>query len=372
MSRKITALCLIFFCFTLKAYADQAQEKLRKVQDELKQKRLALEETKEKERETLGRLVVITKELDSAKTRLNLTDKKIVKNSKEIEQLSLELKQDEDVLGHNRQKFSRHLNEAYKSSGINYLEVVLSSASMSDFLNRLYYFGKIMEQDAGLIEQLAETMARNKKRKNDLNIATRQAKDLRKQVAAEKETIHNKVLEKQAIYETLKQRRIRYEQEVTELERNSKELEQVIQRELAERARKGQKAPRGSGQLAWPLSGRITSVFGWRRHPIWGSRNWHTGIDIAAPYGRPIAAADSGEVILSKWWKGYGKAVVIDHGRGVSTVYGHMSRIYVKYGDQIRKGQIIGLVGSTGYSTGPHLHFEVRINGKPVDPNKYL
>ena len=98
----------------------------------------------------------------------------------------------------------------------------------------------------------------------------------------------------------------------------------------------------------------------------------HTGIDIAAPYGKPIAGADSGEVIYSGWWDGYGKAVVIDHGRGYTTVYGHMSRIYMQTGQKVEKNQVIGLVGSTGFSTGPHLHFEIRYNGKPVDPLAYL
>ena len=98
----------------------------------------------------------------------------------------------------------------------------------------------------------------------------------------------------------------------------------------------------------------------------------HTGLDIANKHGTPIRAADAGEVIFSGWWDGYGKAIVIDHGRRTTTVYGHMSRIYKKVGAIVAKGQTIGLVGSTGYSTGPHLHFEVRKNGKPVNPIKFL
>ena len=105
---------------------------------------------------------------------------------------------------------------------------------------------------------------------------------------------------------------------------------------------------------------------------MWGGISLHTGIDIAAPYGKPISCADSGEVIYSGWWDGYGKAVVIDHGRGYTTVYGHMSRIYAQVGQTVTKGETIGLVGSTGFSTGPHLHFEIRVNGKPVDPMPYL
>ena len=128
----------------------------------------------------------------------------------------------------------------------------------------------------------------------------------------------------------------------------------------------------GTGQMVWPLRGRLTSRFGYRRHPFWGGRHFHTGIDIAKKYGSAGKAADAGEVIFSGWWDGYGKAIVVDHGRRTTTVYAHLSRIYKQVGAVVAKGQIIGLVGSTGYSTGPHLHFEVRKNGKPVNPMGFL
>jgi murein DD-endopeptidase MepM/ murein hydrolase activator NlpD len=141
----------------------------------------------------------------------------------------------------------------------------------------------------------------------------------------------------------------------------------MIQKKMAERSRAGLVA-HGSGVFIWPLQGRITSPYGARRRR--GSR--HTGVDIATTYGTPIWAADAGEVIFAGWWDGYGKAVVIDHGKGIATVYGHMSRLYPSVGATVAKGQTIGLEGSTGYSTGPHLHFEVRRNGKPVNPMPYL
>jgi murein DD-endopeptidase MepM/ murein hydrolase activator NlpD len=117
----------------------------------------------------------------------------------------------------------------------------------------------------------------------------------------------------------------------------------------------------------------FTSVFGYRRNPFNRRRgSYHTGIDIAAPYGTQVQSADGGEVIFTGWWDGYGKAVVIDHGKGFSTVYGHNSRIFVQVGQKVAQGQVIAAEGSTGYSTGPHVHFEIRVNGKPVDPAPYL
>jgi murein DD-endopeptidase MepM/ murein hydrolase activator NlpD len=125
-------------------------------------------------------------------------------------------------------------------------------------------------------------------------------------------------------------------------------------------------------RLQWPVNGPITSPFGWRVHPIFGTKKMHTGIDIGVAYGTPIKAAAGGTVILAQKYGGYGNATAIDHGGGLSTLYGHQSKIIVKVGQKVDAGQVIGYVGCTGYCTGPHLHFEVRDNGTPVDPTKYL
>ncbi len=107
-------------------------------------------------------------------------------------------------------------------------------------------------------------------------------------------------------------------------------------------------------------------------HPILGYERFHSGIDIGADYGTVIHAADSGTVIFAGWYGGYGNAIIIDHGGGITSLYGHTSELYVSEGQQVQRGQTIAAVGSTGFSTGPHLHFEVRANGEPVDPSAYL
>jgi len=122
----------------------------------------------------------------------------------------------------------------------------------------------------------------------------------------------------------------------------------------------------GTGAMVWPLSGRITSTYG----PRWGG--FHSGVDIAAPVGTPIAAADTGVVVAVGWSGGYGRRIIIDHGGGVTTLYAHLSRYLVDVGDKVEKGSRIGLVGSTGRSTGPHLHFEIRVDGRAVDPMEYF
>ncbi len=156
-----------------------------------------------------------------------------------------------------------------------------------------------------------------------------------------------------------------HEGQVAALEAESEELEREI---LRRQIREG----RAPGRLAWPVSGVLTSPFGMRIHPVLGGRRMHNGIDIGLPTGSPIYASANGRVILAERRGGYGRMVVLDHGGGLSTLYAHQSSIAVSVGDEVLAGDVIGYIGCSGYCTGPHLHFEVREVGAPVDPMKYL
>jgi murein DD-endopeptidase MepM/ murein hydrolase activator NlpD len=134
----------------------------------------------------------------------------------------------------------------------------------------------------------------------------------------------------------------------------------------------GKPMAQGSGTMQMPLRAAITSPFGFRRHPIFGGRKFHTGIDLAGPNHSPIKAADSGTVIYSGGYGGYGRVVIVSHGKGMATLYAHMSKIAVSTGTNVSKGEVVGYEGSTGFSTGPHLHFEVRVDGKPNNPLNFV
>lgn len=142
-----------------------------------------------------------------------------------------------------------------------------------------------------------------------------------------------------------------------------------VQRLIEEEASKEGEAP---GILVRPVPGRITSGFGMRVHPILGYTRMHTGVDMSAPYGQEINAGGAGRVILAGPYGGYGNTVIIDHGGGMTTLYAHQSELNVSYGQEVAAADIIGYIGTSGLSTGPHLHFEVRISGKPVDPANYI
>jgi murein DD-endopeptidase MepM/ murein hydrolase activator NlpD len=372
ISMKTKAACLfliLFFSFCANAANSPEELKLIKIQKELEKNKIELRKTKKEEQAVLGRLVVINKELSRAKSNLFHTQKKIKTNENQIGALSSELSQTSRNLKDKEDKLKGRVKEVYKSSGLNFIELLFTSGSMSDFLNRLYFFRKVVEHDSQLVEGIRAEVTKAKKKKSLLQSKTNEIKGLAKEIEQKKKDIAVKANQKQKIYKSLQQRRKEYEARVAELEKSSKDLEVLIVKKSG--GKKG-KAVKSSGVMAWPLKGRITSRYGYRRHPLWGGRDFHTGVDIAAKYGTPIRAADAGEVIFSGWWDGYGKAIVINHGRSTTTVYGHMSRIYRKVGDTVSKGQTVGLVGSTGYSTGPHLHFEVRKKGKPVNPMPFL
>jgi murein DD-endopeptidase MepM/ murein hydrolase activator NlpD len=371
MKRVFAIFFLVFLaCSSFSEEITDEQKRLKEIQEQLEKSKKVLLETKKKESETLSKLVVTKGELKQASRDLTRAKKKIEYNEGQIKELTVELSDAEQEMVDKSKLLKKRVREVYKNSTVNYLEMLLSARSMSDFINRAYYFGRIVETDVGLIQEITDMYQKTRKQKSSLEWNTKEIKGLASQINKKRVEIAQKAEEEKELYQDLKTRRADYEKKIAELEASSEKLERVIQAKLLQK-RTGSYL-KGSGAMDWPLRGRITSRFGYRRHPLWGGRHMHTGIDIAAPHGDPIRAADSGVVIFSGWWDGYGKALVIDHGKKISTVYGHMSRIYVQNDSSVRKGQIIGLVGSTGYSTGPHLHFEVRINGKPTNPMPYL
>ena len=370
-------LFLLFLCvhtgsFAASQEALDEQEKLKEIQKKLEISKKKLEETKKNEQNALAKLVVTKTKLAQAQTSLSKANKRIVVNQEQIQKLVSELRSTYENLNIKSKTLSNRLAEVYKNSSVNYLELLFSSTSMSDFINRSYFFSKIIERDTGLIKGISSDYSNIKQNKNVLIKTTNEIKEVAKEIGQQKEEITVQAQEIKELYGQLKDRRENFEKQVAELEKSSEEMEKVILAKISERKKQKIAVVGNTGSLDWPLRGRLTSGFGYRRHPMWGGRHLHSGIDIAAPHGEVIRAADGGAVIFAGWWDGYGKAIVIDHGNNISTVYGHMSRLYMQAGNEVKKGQIIGLVGSTGYSTGPHLHFEVRIKGKPQNPRKYL
>ena len=268
------------------------------------------------------------------------------------------------------QKYRDRVRNMEENGIISYLELIFDSTSFSDMLARMDFVGDIMRADESLYIDLID--ARNE---------TIEAKEHLEQVMSEMEdekvSLELKEIELIEQLEEANEFILAIEQDI-ETERALRaivaEEEDRIQSEInakVEELRKQEeqeRRARGTGEFVMPANGRITSGFGWRRHPVFGGRRHHNGIDIGSPHGANVFAADSGTVITSAYSSGYGNYIVISHGNGVTTLYAHLSTRKVSSGNTVSKGQVIGLIGSTGVSTGPHLHFEVSVNGSRINP----
>ena len=175
--------------------------------------------------------------------------------------------------------------------------------------------------------------------------------------------------EKESILHSIEKKKARFEALEDQLDAESNRIQSILN---ANASSATGPLPTGGGQFLWPAAGPLTSPYGWRTHPIFGDQRLHAGIDIGAPYGAPVIAADEGTVTYAGVMSGYGNVIVVDHGGGIATTYNHLSAFSVGSGQSVGRGSPIGAVGCTGYCTGPHLHFEVRVNGAPVDPMPYL
>lgn len=296
-----------------------------------------------------------------------------VKNAEDlVKQAEAELLEIENELQEKVDLFKERLRQIYQRGDVNFFEVLTQSTSITDFLVRFELLKKIAEQDMKMVEEIDRKRLIAEEKKAELEKKRDHVVLLKKQSEAKLAQLEDQKKEQQAFLAQVRQEKSVIERALAELEEDSYRLAAEIRRIQLSRSRSGLSAP--TGKFAWPTPGynRITSDYGMRMHPILRTQRMHTGIDISAPMGSPAVAGEVGEVIYTGWFGGYGWTVVVDHGGGVSSMYPHLSRITVKEGDIVARGQEVGKIGTSGLSTGPHMHFEVRENGDPVNPWPYL
>ena len=325
-----------------------------------------------------GDLAETSAQVETVEHRLAAARKKLDRLREKLRANKIELRAAEDELARQEAAFEQRVVMAYKANDLSYLDVLLQSSSFDDLVRRLRVVQDVVSGESDLIGQLEEARAAVAAQREALSArqdeAARAAAELEEQRAElaalraaqqqQRDTIAAARQEKGATLAAASADLAELQRQEDQLLRQSQTLASIINGNSG--------GGHGTGTMSWPVVGTVTSGFGYRVHPILGKRLMHTGIDIAAASGTAIWAADSGSVVYAAWISGYGNTVAIDHGGGVSTLYAHQSSIAVGYGQKVKKGQLIGSVGSTGYSTGPHLHFEVRVNGSPVDPMGYL
>ena len=322
-----------------------------------------------------------TAELGTIKEQRVAVENDITLNERQLAEAQKRLEGRESV-------FYKRVRDIYINGRLSYLDVVIGSKDFSDFANRLEVLKRIIDSDITLINEIKKERAEIEAHKQKLEADRAKLVELEKAALAKQAEIEQKKAERNVVLQKAQNDRATAMQAIEELNASSAQVSAMLKERQAARAAAaaaaaaaaqssgGQGASdnwvQGTGQLGWPVSGEITSPYGYRIHPIWGTTIYHSGIDIGVDEGTPVHAADGGVVVWSGWMGGYGYAVVIDHGNGLSTLYGHNSELAVDEGQSVAKGQVISYAGSTGNSTGPHVHFEVRVNGDPVDPMGYL
>ncbi len=317
----------------------------------------------------------IARELKRINSRIARTESQLRTVTEELERARLELDRaklrsqaSQLQLEEYRTLVADRLVAIYQQGDTTSVEAFLSSTSFTDFANRLYLLDQVVSKDGELLEEFEAAYAEAEQRRAEVAEKERALAALRESIRKKRDGAASERERKDREKRNLERDRAVWERALAELERNSREVTTLLRR--MERTPEGRKrlATPWKGKLRKPVNGRITSKFGYRIHPIYKVRKMHTGVDIAASRGTPIHAAAGGVVVHSGRWGGYGNCIIIDHGGGLATLYAHCSSLAVAVGEKVKQGQVIGRVGSTGLSTGPHLHFEVRKNGTPVDP----
>jgi murein DD-endopeptidase MepM/ murein hydrolase activator NlpD len=247
--------------------------------------------------------------------------------------------------------------------------VLLQSQNLNQFLDRRRQLKLVYQSDQQILRETKLDAEQIDQQRNQVEQKKNEIALLNQQLLLQKSDFEMQASSQKNLITRLKSDRRALEVAETQLEHDSHSIGSLIRQRIGTQTGI---ALRGTGQMVYPCSGEITSGFGWRMHPILGYQRFHSGIDFGADYGTVIHAADRGTVIFAGWYGGYGNAVIIDHGNNLTTLYGHTSELYVSEGQVVQRGQAIAAVGSTGLSTGPHLHFEVRNNGEPVNPIAYL
>jgi murein DD-endopeptidase MepM/ murein hydrolase activator NlpD len=341
-------------------YVEQQRQIIQKQQEQIN----ALTKPAQSRLEALRRNVRVTD------AQIQDNEKKIRQAREQLQKLSFNLQELEYDLNKKRDATSARLRYLQRQQLQRWWVTLLSSRDLNQFADRRRQIERIYDSDRKLLSDLTQRSERVEKQRNQVIAQKNEVELLTQKLKYQKANIEAETVAQQNSLDRLKSDRQALTQAEDRLAEDSRRLSQIILAKVQPYS--GLVLPPGTGQLMYPTIGEVTSNFGWRVHPILGTERFHAGIDFGADYGSLIYASARGRVIYADWYGGYGNSVIIDHGNGMTTLYAHCSELYVKDGDVVERGQPIAAVGSTGFSTGPHLHFELRANGEPIDPAAYL
>ena len=338
----------------------QQRQQVEQQRDQLKK----LETTAEKERSGLQ------KRLKSTETTLQSQEAELDKSTKALKSLEQSLTETEASYRQQQLFMLARLQFLQRQRDRQGLSLLLKSSNLNDLLDKRYRLKKLFDSDRKSLATLQVQTTKLNAQRSQVEMKKNEISLIMQQLLAQKNELNAQSSYQKEFIKHLKTNREALESAIVQLERDSTSIGQLIRQRSIGDSRGI--IITGRGVMTIPVDAEITSGFGYRMHPILGYQKFHSGIDFGADSGSTIRAAAAGVVIYAQWYGGYGNAVIVDHGSGITTLYAHAEGFYVAEGATVQKGQPIAAVGSTGLSTGPHLHFEVRQNGEPIDPVPYL
>ena len=381
MRKNLCIVLIILICFATiytNTYADNETEnntvdlqtQRSDLQNQLNEANEQLNDVQSNLSENLQQVEKLDDRIETAQQELAEQESKITELKESIEEIETQLNSVTEKYNKQLELFKKRMVAIYMAGETQYLDVLLKSSSLSDFISSYYLISQLTEIDENLLNDLES-------KKKTMDLSRQKLENEKKELAT---IIENQTRTTRTLQNTKKMRE-NFIAKLSDDEKNlqakideiNKQYEEVNQQILA-LAQNGIDTAYIGGELAWPVPGytRITSKYAMRVHPITGQYKLHTGVDIGAPLGANFVAANDGVVVKAGLNAAYGNMVIIDHGGGISTLYAHGSEILVEVGQTVKRGDPILKVGSTGYSTGPHAHFEVRINGVTTDPLPYI
>ena len=371
---KSIMICTFLCTFSFVSYAadlNELQNQKNEIQTQIDESNSQLNDVNDELTDNLKQIQKLDESIQSSEENIEKLNEEITKKENEIQQIESELKKVTEKYNTQKALLDERLVEMYENDNVKYLDVILKSKSFSDFVSNYYIISELTEYDMDLLE-IVDDQRKEIEQKN-LKLSS-QKDSLEQEKSTQKKTqialSNNKVLRKNYVLK-LSQEEQDLQAKIDEYNNQVNQIEEEIKK-LAVTASFGEEY-RG-GTMQWPIYGHytITSNYGMRTHPITGVYKLHTGVDISATIGSDFTAIADGIVVKAEYNGAYGNMVIIDHGGGVQTLYAHGSQIIAQVGQEVKAGDIVLKVGSTGYSTGPHAHFEVRINGSPVNPLDYV
>ncbi len=364
--------------FTVIAPLGAGAVSVKEAQRQQQQATAKKEAAKSKQSEEIARreeldkeITAVQKEIDAFQEKIDQKTAAIDASQKKIDVLTVELKK-------KNSEYSERAKALVKKGGVSYTEIILKSKSIDDMLTRMSVIKRVAKYDSERLKQIETSMDEVDKLKAELLVQKEEVIGLKSEQDEKKAELTTYREESQAIIDNLQKDIEKYEREYSlakEAEARAKAEAESLRRQYDTSGASTLPANYTAGQFLWPspVTRRVTSPYGYRIHPVTGKSRFHAGIDIGAAYGTNIVASDAGVVIVAGYNAGgYGNYVVINHGGGYTTLYAHCSSLNVSRGQSVSRGQVIAKCGSTGMSTGPHIHYEVQLNGKTTNPMQYF